>query len=74
MFKNSDYMKKLYSALFLLMTLATINAQPPKGMGQSDPDAKPQHHRRGRLQPHSQPRDDQACDDRRDRGCGDQGE
>ena len=33
-------MKKIYSALFLMMMVATINAQPPKGMGQSDPEAK----------------------------------
>jgi len=33
-------MKKIYSALVLMMMVATINAQPPKGMGQSDPEAK----------------------------------
>ncbi len=33
-------MKKLYSVLFTMIMVATIQAQPPKGMGQSDPDAK----------------------------------
>lgn len=34
-------MKKIYSTLFLMMMVfATLNAQPPKGMGQSDPAAK----------------------------------
>ena len=33
-------MKKIYSVLFAMMMVATINAQPPKGMGQSDPAAK----------------------------------
>jgi len=34
-------MKKICVALFLLVTMCTvINAQVPKGMGQSDPDAK----------------------------------
>jgi outer membrane lipoprotein carrier protein len=33
-------MKKIYSALFLMMMVATITAQAPKGMGQSDPAAK----------------------------------
>lgn len=33
-------MKKIYSALLLMVAMATINAQPPKGMGQSDPAAK----------------------------------
>jgi outer membrane lipoprotein carrier protein len=33
-------MKKLYGLLLLLLSTITINAQPPKGMGQSDPAAK----------------------------------
>ncbi|MFM2327564.1 MAG: hypothetical protein RIR31_1766, partial [Bacteroidota bacterium] len=34
-------MKKLYCALFLiLIAFSSLNAQPPKGMGQSDPAAK----------------------------------
>jgi outer membrane lipoprotein carrier protein len=33
-------MKKIYSVLFAMLIVATINAQPPKDMGQSDPAAK----------------------------------
>ena len=34
-------MKKIYFTFFLIMMVfATLNAQPPKGMGQSDPAAK----------------------------------
>ena len=34
-------MKKVYTGLFLLiLALSTVSAQPPKGMGLSDPDAK----------------------------------
>src|SRR4051812_27032498 len=33
-------MKKIYGVLFGMMVMATINAQPPKDMGQSDPAAK----------------------------------
>jgi outer membrane lipoprotein carrier protein len=33
-------MKKIYSIIFAMMMVATINAQPPTGMGQSDPAAK----------------------------------
>ena len=33
-------MKKLYSLLLLMFSVVTISAQPPKGMGQSDPAAK----------------------------------
>lgn len=33
-------MKKIYSVLFLIAMFTLTYAQPPKGMGQSDPDAK----------------------------------
>lgn len=33
-------MKKLYGLLLMMFSVITINAQPPKGMGQSDPAAK----------------------------------
>ncbi len=34
-------MKKIYSSLVLMFaTTLFMNAQPPKGMGNSDPDAK----------------------------------
>jgi len=33
-------MKKIYSIVFAMLMVVTINAQPPKGMGQSDPAAK----------------------------------
>lgn len=33
-------MKKIYSAFFMMIMVTAISAQPPKGMGQSDPAAK----------------------------------
>jgi len=33
-------MKQLISGIFLMMALFTLKAQPPKGMGSSDPNAK----------------------------------
>ena len=40
MFTKNGSMKKIYSVLFLAFLVSAINAQPPKGMGQSDPAAK----------------------------------
>ncbi len=33
-------MKKIFSVLFVVMVIFCASAQPPKGMGQSDPEAK----------------------------------
>ena len=34
-------MKKILCGLFLIfVSMVTVNAQPPQGMGQSDPEAK----------------------------------